>query len=345
MNFYKNVLIFAMNRTRGELPQKTSRKMKLYFLITKVNVELSIYGNDAEWKGVIVDENNRIANNYFSINTCEMGTDVYDEILEMQEWNEDFQGIINEEGDVVDQARFDEAEEAIKEQMAEWYLEDEDFEWVEIKGRRYAKIAISEFVSVHQVGEIGDFVRDDLKGDYETAEEVEELERCCGSHFYLGDWKEGFAPENEDDTYEPNRPNPDDCRRSMIAIGDTPDSISGSISIRERSLAFQESIAERQQEDAWNWEMVCADAEKKISEELGPDAVYFTYADYEDCVAEYVVHNDVFARWFNKKYPDVELKSWLKENITDENGMYYDHSYCKRLSFEEWWKTALGSEN
>ncbi len=131
---------------------------------------------------------------------------------------------------------------------------------------------------------------------------------------------------------------------SLLSIGDTPDSIADNISIREDDFAFVESIEERQSDLAWNWNKVCCDAIAKINKELGPDAVFFTYADYENCVAEYVVGKKTFASWFSKKYPETDLKSWLIENIVNKDGLYYDRSYCTRLSFEEWWKT-FESEN
>lgn len=136
-----------------------------------------------------------------------------------------------------------------------------------------------------------------------------------------------------------------DYKRSFITIGDTPDSIADSVSIREGDLSFMEDIEERQYNDDWDWDKVYADAVKKIDKELGKSSVYFAYADYEECVAEYVVGNDLFAEWFERKYPGTDLKTWLMENIVDEDGEYYDHSYGQHFSFEEWWKKAFESED
>lgn len=143
---------------------------------------------------------------------------------------------------------------------------------------------------------------------------------------------------------DPDKMEAGDYKRSFITIGDTPDSIADYISIREGDLSFMEDTEERQYQDEWDWDKVCADAVKKINKELGKNAVYFAYADYEECVAEYVVGNELFAEWFNKKYPGTDLKTWLMENIVDEDGEYYDHSYGQHFSFEEWWKESFESE-
>lgn len=135
-----------------------------------------------------------------------------------------------------------------------------------------------------------------------------------------------------------------DCKRSLISFGATPESIADNISIREGDLAFKEDIEERQGEDDWNWNKVCADAVKKIEKELGKGSVYFSFADYEEGVAEYVVGNEVFACWFKQKWPETDLKSWLRKSIVDEDGEYYDHSFCDHFSFEEWWKESFESE-
>ena len=150
----------------------------------------------------------------------------------------------------------------------------------------------------------------------------------------------------EYDTFDgnPDEMTAGDYKRSFITIGDTPDSIADSVSIREEDLAFMEDIEERQSNDDWDWDKVGGDAIKKIEKELGRNAVYFAYADYEECVAEYVVGNKLFADWFKKKYPETDLKSWLMENIVDEDGEYYDHSYGKHFDFEEWWKESFESE-
>ena len=83
---------------------------------------------------------------------------------------------------------------------------------------------------------------------------------------------------------------------------------------------------------------------KKINKEGGKGSVYFAYPDFAECVAEYVVGNYRFAKWFKKKYPGTDLKTWLKESIVDEDGEYYDHSYGKHFDFEEWWKESFESE-
>ena len=143
---------------------------------------------------------------------------------------------------------------------------------------------------------------------------------------------------------DPDKMTSGDYKRSQISIGDTPDSIAGYVSIREEDLSFMESIEERLYNDNWDWDKVGEDAIKKIEKELGKNAVYFAYADYGECVAEYVVGNKRFADWFKKKYPGTDLKTWLMENIVDEDGEYYDHSYGKHFNFEEWWQESFESE-
>ena len=130
-----------------------------------------------------------------------------------------------------------------------------------------------------------------------------------------------------------------DYTHSMIEIGDTPDSIAHNVSIREGDLSFIEGIEERI--DKWDWKKVCRDAVMKINKELGKDAVIFAYADYEYCVAEYVVGNEIFAAWFKRRYPGVDLKEWLRSNVADEDGEYLDSSYGRTFDFEEWWETQM----
>lgn len=143
---------------------------------------------------------------------------------------------------------------------------------------------------------------------------------------------------------DPDKMTDGDYKRSFITIGDTPDSIADYVSIREGDLSFMEDIEERQYKEEWDWDKVYADAVKKINKEVGKDSVYFAYADFEECVAEYVVGNYRFAKWFKKKYPGTDLKKWLMENLVNEDGEYYDHSYGRRFDFEEWWKESFESE-
>ena len=143
---------------------------------------------------------------------------------------------------------------------------------------------------------------------------------------------------------DPDKMTAGDYKRSFITIGDTPDSIADYVSIREGDLSFKEDIEERQYKEDWDWDKVYADAVKKINKEVGKGSVYFAYPDLEECVAEYVVGNYRFAKWFKKKYPGTDLKTWLMENIVDEDGEYYDHSYGRHFSFEEWWKESFESE-
>lgn len=143
---------------------------------------------------------------------------------------------------------------------------------------------------------------------------------------------------------DPDKMTAGDYKRSFIKIGETPDSIADFVSIREGDLSFKEDIEERQYKEDWDWDKVYADAVKKINKEVGKGSVYFAYPDFAECVAEYVVGNYRFAKWFKKKYPGTDLKTWLKESIVDEDGEYYDHSYGKHFDFEEWWKESFESE-
>lgn len=143
---------------------------------------------------------------------------------------------------------------------------------------------------------------------------------------------------------DPDEMTAGDYKRSFITIGDTPDSISDYVSIREGDLSFKEDIEERQYNDDWDWDKVYVDAVKKINKEVGKGSVYFAYPDFTECVAEYVVGNYSFAKWFKKKYPGTDLKTWLRENIVNEDGEYYDHSYGQHFDFEEWWKESFESD-
>ena len=158
----------------------------LYFAIYEVKCDCSAYGNDVDWSGIIVDDQNNIINQYFCIGTCEMATEPYDWICEMDEDGE----IFDEEGEIIDQDKYEQAEEEVKSMIEESYLEMDDdcAEYIEIEGDRYTKISIGDFLARHQIGEVGHFVKETFEDSYETIESVEELEGMCHSHLCLSSW-------------------------------------------------------------------------------------------------------------------------------------------------------------
>lgn len=168
--------------------------MKLFFAINEIDVDFSIYGNDTTWEGCIVDENDNVLNHHFYIKTCEMGSELYEMVQEMAEEEGIYDKIFSEDGDIINQKKYDKLEKDAGEIMKESYFDmDEEFsEYVEIEGENYTKISISDFLEHHQIGEVGDFIKEDLSGDYETKEDVEELEECCGRFFYIDDWEENW---------------------------------------------------------------------------------------------------------------------------------------------------------
>jgi len=60
-------------------------KHTFYFLIDNNQSDSSFYGNDVTWHGRIIDENDVVVNNEVSINTLEMGVDLFTQISEADE--------------------------------------------------------------------------------------------------------------------------------------------------------------------------------------------------------------------------------------------------------------------
>ena len=159
---------------------------KLFFVIEDIRCETSAYGNDVSWEGFLVNEKGEKFNDYVCIDTCEMASEPWDFICENDEDN----SIIDEDGEIIDEKRYQEEVKAYEEMVVDGYYEmDEDYKkTIEIDGKSYSGISLTDFVSNHQIGKVGDFFQIDEPFSLDTKQEIVDLASQC-YHISLGDWQ------------------------------------------------------------------------------------------------------------------------------------------------------------
>lgn len=159
----------------------------LYFAFNDIEVDFSFYGNDVVWSGVVVDEDNNIVNPELAVMTCETGTDLGEMIAEMDEEGE----IFDDEGDIIDAQRYEDAVEAMKEDIINWYweMDEEVTDHITIDGTDYIRILPEAFCERHQLGEVNRFFRDTLPNNLNTRKGLDCLEDFCPYGIVcLGNW-------------------------------------------------------------------------------------------------------------------------------------------------------------
>lgn len=184
-------------------------KDKFYLLIDDIKSEFSFYGCDTTWSGKVVDQNDNVVNDSFTIHTCEAGVDLHEAVylnwLEVEEECTENK-MFDEEGEIVDQKAYDEAVKGMIDVYMEYYWEmDADVsEYKEIDGHNCKKISVEYFIARHQIGEVGSFVRLRNSHDCNSVEGLMALEHECGWHLDFGEWSDDFVYLDEfewDDNY------------------------------------------------------------------------------------------------------------------------------------------------
>lgn len=173
-------------------------KDKFYFLIEDIESSFSFYGNDTVWSGKVIDQNDRVVNDSFDITTLERGVDMYTSVRDLcyDDDDEQIQGIFDENDEIIDQQKYDELVEGIKDSYMEWYWEmDEDVsEYKEVNGHNCIKIAIEDFVQRHDIGHVG--YRRELRKSYDfnSIQGLNALEEDCGSDLnFEAKWSAEFV--------------------------------------------------------------------------------------------------------------------------------------------------------
>lgn len=192
-----------------------SKTQTLYFAFCNISADFSVYGNDVVWSGVVVDEEKHIVNPELSVTTCEMGSDLGEMIAEMDEEGE----IFDDEGDIIDAQRYEDAVEAMKEDIINWYweMDEEVADHITIDGVDYIRILPEAFCERHQLGEVNRFFRDTLPDDLNTKKGLDSLEDACPYGIVsLGKWSKRVIHLEE---YEMDECG-DDCSQGWLRFDD-----------------------------------------------------------------------------------------------------------------------------
>lgn len=126
---------------------------KIYFKIETIHTSLSVYDNDTKWSGSLWQNGKMIASD-FSVFTCEMGCDTWDEAEYYAEISEeqalyeaDPEPYFKNHKDDIYKWALDSCCEMYSEQVLEEGYTEED------------GISLEDFCCNHQVGQTGDFNR------------------------------------------------------------------------------------------------------------------------------------------------------------------------------------------